>query len=369
MASARHAEIAGAGVAGLAAAAALAQSGWSVRVHERFPQVREVGAGIAVGRNGVEALTALGALDETIADGAEMRSWTIGDGRGRTVQSADLPPNTLYACKRESLQRALLNVAQRAGAEIVTNSVATSARQGELGIGEKTLPADLVVVADGGSSRVRATIPGIADRARRVDLKAASLRYIIDSVDGDPTDCMPEWISENRRVGLLPLANNKMAVYMFCPPGDARGRHLPMDKRSWARSFPHLASMFARLPSQGTWLPVVESRNPSWVSGNVLLLGDAAFGMAPNLGQGACTAIQASVSLAARLAVGDDVQVALRDWETAERPQVDFVQMWSRRYSRIVSQWPVFAGGMRGPLLRSLDRSPKLNARFAGVVQ
>ena len=39
----RHAEIAGAGFAGLAAAAALGQRGWSVRVHEMNPELRAFG--------------------------------------------------------------------------------------------------------------------------------------------------------------------------------------------------------------------------------------------------------------------------------------------------------------------------------------
>ena len=42
----RHVEIAGAGLAGLACAAALAQRGWKVRVHEKSKQLREIGAGL-----------------------------------------------------------------------------------------------------------------------------------------------------------------------------------------------------------------------------------------------------------------------------------------------------------------------------------
>ena len=49
----RLVEIAGAGFAGLTAAAAFAQGGWSVRVHERAPECREFGAGIWFWENGV----------------------------------------------------------------------------------------------------------------------------------------------------------------------------------------------------------------------------------------------------------------------------------------------------------------------------
>jgi 2-methyl-3-hydroxypyridine 5-carboxylic acid dioxygenase len=46
----RHAEIAGAGIAGLTAATVLAQRGWSVRVHEKGRELREIGAGIVQGQ-------------------------------------------------------------------------------------------------------------------------------------------------------------------------------------------------------------------------------------------------------------------------------------------------------------------------------
>ena len=63
----RHAEIAGGGIAGLTAAAALAQRGWTVRVYERSPSIRPEGAGIYIWENGLRVLTAVGACEEAVA--------------------------------------------------------------------------------------------------------------------------------------------------------------------------------------------------------------------------------------------------------------------------------------------------------------
>src|SRR5258707_7937914 len=60
----RHAEIAGAGFAGLTAACALAQRGWSVRVHERGERLRTTGAGIYIYENGLRVLAAVGAYEQ-----------------------------------------------------------------------------------------------------------------------------------------------------------------------------------------------------------------------------------------------------------------------------------------------------------------
>ena len=59
-----HAEIAGAGLAGVATAIALADRGWSVRVHEAASEQREIGAGLYVWENGLRVLEALGVYDD-----------------------------------------------------------------------------------------------------------------------------------------------------------------------------------------------------------------------------------------------------------------------------------------------------------------
>src|SRR3954469_4935365 len=66
----RSAEIVGGGVAGLAAACALAQRGWRVRVHERADGLRTAGAGINIYDNGLRVLEGLGAYDDAVRDGA-----------------------------------------------------------------------------------------------------------------------------------------------------------------------------------------------------------------------------------------------------------------------------------------------------------
>jgi len=64
----RRAEIVGAGFAGLAAACALAQRGWRVRVHERADRLRTTGAGIYIYENGLRVLESLGAYAEAVQD-------------------------------------------------------------------------------------------------------------------------------------------------------------------------------------------------------------------------------------------------------------------------------------------------------------
>src|SRR6267142_820550 len=118
----RSAEIVGGGFAGLAAACALAQRGWRVRLHERGDRLRTAGAGINVYENGLRVLDALGALEDTIRGGAR--------------------------------------------AEIILNSegiAATAAGGLQLANGER-LKADLIVAADGVNSRIRDGLGLVSER-------------------------------------------------------------------------------------------------------------------------------------------------------------------------------------------------------------
>lgn len=364
----RHAEIAGAGIAGLGLACQLAESGWSVRVHERAAEVRESGAGIALGQNGVDAMRAIGAFERGIEGGSLVRYWNIVDQWGRTVQEEHLSTE-LYSIPRSSLLRGLLERALSLGVDIVVGSPVKGARQGHLVLEDgRELPADLVVGADGTRSRVRESLIGQGLKVRRIDLKVAGLRACMPAVESDPKDAMLEWLSGKRRVGLIPLDGEELvAIYMFCPPSDIQGRNVPLDVESWSRSYPHLRGAFERVPADSVWGDVIETHCKSWSMGNVALIGDAAFSMAPNLGQGGCTALQAAITLTNAVNSAPNVESGLKAWEALERPHVDYVQRWSGRYSRLCSMTPGALLRVRSAVFGTWGRSKRLNDRFAGV--
>ena len=156
----RHAEIAGAGIAGLASATALAQRGWSVRLHERSSNLRTFGAGIYIWSNGLQVLQALGAYDEAVIGAHEGPEFHTRDHLNETME--EIPINgdgraRLITILRETLLTALLNAARRAGVEIVTGAEAVGATpEGELLLANGSrLVADLVIGADGINSKVR----------------------------------------------------------------------------------------------------------------------------------------------------------------------------------------------------------------------
>jgi 2-polyprenyl-6-methoxyphenol hydroxylase-like FAD-dependent oxidoreductase len=120
----RSAEIAGAGLAGLAVATRLAQLGWKVRLHERSADLRMFGAGIWLWNNGLKSLKILGAYDAAVRRAKTVKEWRICDGQGRLLMSR--PANAadpLLIPPRADLYEALIDRAEAAGVEILTSSV------------------------------------------------------------------------------------------------------------------------------------------------------------------------------------------------------------------------------------------------------
>src|ERR1041385_2794911 len=124
----RHVEIIGAGFAGLTAACAFAQRGWSVRVHERADALRTTGAGIYIYENGLRVLEAVGAYDAAVRGAPFAHTREGRDDRNRTIsvhrwQGA----SRAFSIVRPTGINALAEQARNAGAEIVVNSTGVSA--------------------------------------------------------------------------------------------------------------------------------------------------------------------------------------------------------------------------------------------------
>ena len=167
----RSAVVVGGGVGGLAAAASLLRHGWSVTILERAARFGEIGAGLAVTRNGMAALDAVGCGDAVRAAGHPLSGLTYRNDRGRRLMTVPSTPATAaVGVHRRRVHDALLHVVAdadlRAGAEVVgvhpgDPAVEPARVRWRDADGEQAAEADLVVGADGLRSAVRGALwPG-----------------------------------------------------------------------------------------------------------------------------------------------------------------------------------------------------------------
>ena len=354
----RHAEVAGAGLGGLAVSIALAQRGWSVRVHERSATLRMFGAGIWLWENGLRSLDALGAEKEATRQAQRIQTLVARDQSGQPLMRREFgDKDRLMLPPRADLYDALIARAQDVGVEIRTSSTAVAANgSGQLELeGGKMLDADLVVAADGVFSRVRESLL----LTQRLDyLDEGYTRMLVPRREGDPATEITEYWSGSRRLLYDPCTADLNYVCLCCRVGDELGRKIPVNKATWLESFPDLGGIIERFDEVGRWDRAMRVTCSSWSRGVAAVVGDAAHGQPPNLGQGANLTFQNALSLAEYLARDDDVERALGEWEKRERPLTDHIQKWTDLYGRAASAWPDRLSHRRSQFLGTATRIP-----------
>lgn len=101
-----------------------------------------------------------------------------------------------------------------------------------------------------------------------------------------------------------------------------------------------------------------------WGEGHVTLLGDAVHPMTPDLGQGACQAIEDAVVLARCLEEGDDVEAALGLYEARRADRTAYVVRRSRRLSRVAQLENPLLCRLRNAALRAIPQHVLSNAQI-----
>lgn len=335
-----HVLIAGGGIGGLAAAAALLQRGIDVDVYEQASELKEVGAGIQISPNGNKVLDALGVfqrLKELSCDPQrkEFRLWNTGRpwpmfSLGKTVvEKYGYPYLTVY---RPDLHGALADRVRSlkpdaihldsgvAGLAQDTGGVDLLLRNGQ------RIRGDALVGADGVRSVVRNTLWGPTDPQFS---GMVAWRGLI------PMEALPErlrasvgstWIGPGGHVVTYPLHRSKIMNLVATiegktwthPTGSAPGttEECLRDFDGWHED---VRTMIRLAPSLLKWALARRDPIPQWTKGRATLLGDAAHATLPFLAQGAVHSIEDGMVLA-RCVEGTaaaDVPGALQRYEAA----------------------------------------------------
>ncbi len=348
--------IAGAGLAGLATAAALSRAGHEIRVLEQADGLRASGLAINLWSNATTLLPGFGIPCDHLP--GEPFSRMLMRTAGRDAACVELPPagRPHVTVERAELLSALADV-------LPAGTVRYGARCDD--VSDLAAAYDLVVVADGVHSTLRAAVADPLRRRWQWTVWQASAEADLPEV---PPGACSAVVRPGFYSGIFRLAGRRVTWFAEQParrPGE--GQQLLQDLtndpdpllRAVARATP--PERWTQWRVHDIWPGRALHR------GNVVLVGDAAHAMLPTLGQGACQSLEDAAALAAALAGMANLSEALTCYSAAR----------VRRVRRMVALSRMAAAGRRpspasrvmpgelqvrlmasagGPLLRRISR-------------
>lgn len=338
--------VVGAGVAGLAIAAALANSGHRVVVFERFATSLPLGSGLMLQPTGLAALERLGLRARIEALGHRIdRLYGITDTK-RTIFDlayAGLDPR-LYAVAvhRALLHGVLWDNFKTCGAALETGQIVTgiepqSGNKVRLTTTTGTLPgtADLVIDASGANSHFRRIVSANAAREFSYGAVWASIPDL-----GISNGCLSQrYVSAQRMIGYLPVGRitdggrSLAALFWSLKPADYSAWRANFDpwREEASALWPDLASSIAAFtgPDDLALASYVHYTAPKPFKGPLALIGDAAHATSPQLGQGANNGLLDAITLSDAIATSPDLASALNLYAKTRHGHVRFYQMAS----------------------------------------
>lgn len=356
--------IVGGGIGGLTAAVALRKAGCDVQVLERAEEVSAVGAGIALQTNAMMALERIGVAEDISAAGVHIRSGRISSWSGSVLTELNFSdaPVLGVGIHRADLQRILFihagheNVrtgAAVAGYRLVGDRVIAVLESGD------EVAGDLLVGADGIHSTVRAQ-----------HLGGGSPRYsgytcwrgVTPHADQFERGQVFEIWGVGKRFGGLHVDER---LYWFAPVNvTADGRDEPGQTTTALlalyEDWPERVRVtIAATPESAIIRNDIVDRpfRQDWGRGRMTLLGDAAHPMTPDMGQGACQAIDDAVVLGRCMTEIDDPVAALRRYELERVARTRRFVARSRMFGKIAQWENPMARCLRDRIVRTTPQS------------
>jgi salicylate hydroxylase len=371
--------IIGGGIGGLTAARAMCRRNVEVAIYESAPELREIGAGVALGPNAMKVLQSL-ELEDDVRAIAGRWEWAVTrhgkTGRAISRTSRDQQA-ALFGSAGATAHRAdLLDVlAHSLPGDIVTLGARCVGVEsdGRVAVAKfqdgSEVEADVVIGADGIHSAVRESLFG-PDAPRFTGKICYRSVVPVDAVPGErPPAENVQWLGPHGTIVLYPVRRDEL-INIVCHYDDENYRHESWVSRceraevleryaGWHES---LLRVFSAGEVWYKWALYDRDPIPEWTRGRVTVLGDSAHSMLPYLGQGACQAIEDGCVLAAALAAEPDDPVAgLGRYERTRRPRASQVVLASRERgvsNHLASPLAAFRRDLSIAVRRRLGRDP-----------
>lgn len=358
--------IIGAGIGGLTAGIMLEKLGFQVDIYEAGDSARGIGAGIGLASNAIKAFEYLGFDQEVIAISNHLRDFEICDYKGKTILSADTERITRnyntdnYAIHRADLHQFLVS-------KVSTESIHLNKRlkgfyQENDGVviefeDRTNLKSDYLIGADGVNSKVRQLlIPKSEPRFAGYWCWRVTIKHDFEGLHKST-----EVWGKNGRFGITPLKGNRIYWYACVNTNLKDGvKDFGLEdlKFRFKDYFPFISEILNLTEEKDLISTPIVDLAPieNYSFGNILLLGDAAHATTPNMGQGACMALEDVAVLQDEL-MKNEVEITFINFEKRRLKRTHYITKTSRQAGVVAQSDNALIIYLRNNLLRILPDS------------
>lgn len=344
--------IIGGGIAGLTTALALRKVGYDCTVHERASELTEIGAGIWMQPNALKVLDWLGLGDAVRSKGILLHQVDITNAQlvpfKKTAPEVvqDATGNKIVAIHRATLQQLLYEA-------LPTGTVRfgepfkdyTTTGQGlTVQVGDRSLPTDVLIGAD-----------GIHSKVREATFATTNLRYSGQTCwRGVASMSLPDAFRQSGieswgrqiRFGLSQIAPDKVYWFAVAKAPEHGKDDTDTLKGKLTQMYRGFHPLVLDIIQTTTDQRIIRNdisdlkRLPTWHKERVMLVGDAGHATTPNMGQGAGQGMEDAYYLANLLSKYATHETAFQQFEKARRKKVDYVVNNSWRFGQMAhSGW------------------------------
>ncbi|MBK8636014.1 MAG: FAD-dependent monooxygenase [Saprospiraceae bacterium] len=318
--------IIGAGIGGLTTALILKQRGLNVNIFESSAEIKPVGAGIILANNAMQVFQKLGIQANIENAGNKISFMKITDSQLKSLSVVSLSEYeqkynvSNIAIHRGELQKILAN-------EIGFDNINLSKRLSKIEKAElfkltfednSTFESRLVIGADGIKSVVRNQLfeKGTLRYPNQICWRGICEINLLQKYQNELNEA---W-GKGKRFGFVKISAKKVYWYAL-----ANSKNLEPSTVNLIEFFSEFHSDILNIISATKTEQIVVSDiidlKPidKWQDENVCLIGDAAHATTPNLGQGACQAIEDAYVLGKLLDSGLEIQNTFAEYENLRR--------------------------------------------------
>lgn len=371
--------VVGAGMGGLAFAAAMRNSAHEVTVFEQAPELAELGAGISLWANGTRLFEEMGIAELMAKASCETEAAYFRNEDGSVAAQQNLARENwyrqsfghpYYGALRTDLQAALLKVLDRQRIRLgkQLRRLDDSGDEVTLHWSDGTVDtADVVVGADGIKSVVRGAVDAGAGPVFTGNSAFRGLARTADLDQLPEPRSFTDWMGDGKHVLNFPVGHDfeytTIVVFLDGPQAwEHETWRIPADPMQVADAFagwhPAVAQLLEHVNLSERWGLFQVSPMPHWYRGRTVLIGDAAHGMLPHHGQGAISSFEDAIALAhvlndARL---PNLEAQLSAYEAERKRRGERIQKSSRELNACLHLPQGEQRDQRNERLRELPR-------------